>query len=529
MSAYSAAQLRAMAAGMPVAQADPVRGYAPPTVLDRIVGYINPAAGLRRHFDRQRLTRAYLAAAPGDTWRPRRGTASPNADHVADAATLRAKSRFLIQNVEYIAAGMNARVAHIVGTGIVPKWAGRSGSRLGKLWKEWVKVADADGRLDFYGLQAAAVRAMDADGEVLIRIRARMASDGLPVPMQLQLLEIDWLDNQRMVAEVSGNQVIEGKEYDALGRVVAYWLWDQHPGDVGLLRARGMTSKRVPADQVIHLYAPTRPGQGRGFPRLSPVIPRVRDLQLLEDAEMARKNLEGRLSVLATGDVASMANPVENGGAGDPTGARLTGELGNLGSGGITQLPPGLNLTVVEPKAAPGFVDYCRYNIGLICAGGGFTYEMATGDMSRTNYSSARVRLLDFRREIEQLQWHIVIPMLCDRVCREFANYATLAGLLGAAPAYAVEHSTPRWEYVNPTDDVKADLDEIAGGLASISGKIRRRGDDPEVIFSELEADIKSLQKRGIWDALLMLLKGKASTPAAAEPSAAAQADPTAA
>ena len=257
---------------------DLIRDYVKPTLLDRLIGWANPDAGIRRFFARQRLTRAYSAASPLDSWRPRRPTASANADHAADARTLRSKSRALIQNVEYIAAGMNARVAHIVGTGIVPIWGGRHGPLLNELWKDFVRFADADGLHNIYGLQALATRALDADGEVLVRIRARLPTDDLPVPMQFQVLEIDWLDETRQTSD-TGNVVIHGKEYDALGRCVAYYLWDQHPGDIAVLRARGMISRRVPAQQIIHLYAPTRPGQGRGFPRLSPVINRVRDLQ----------------------------------------------------------------------------------------------------------------------------------------------------------------------------------------------------------------------------------------------------------
>jgi lambda family phage portal protein len=489
------------------------------TLLDRVIGWVNPAAGLRRYFDRQRLTRAYLAAAPGDAWKPKRAGASANADHLADAATLRAKSRFLIQNVEYIAAGMNARVAHIVGTGITVKWGGRDGPKLAKLWNQWMPKADADGRLNYFGLQAGAVRAMDSDGAVLGRLRRRRPEDGLAVPLQIQLLEIDWLDRTRQTGD-NGNVVIGGKEYDALGRCVAYYLWDQHPGDTSVLRARGMQSRRVPADQIIHLYAPGRPGQGDGFPRLAPAITRARDLQLLEDAELARKNLEGRLSVLASADPAAM----ENGGSGDGgTGAgdpQATGQLGELAGGGITKLPPGMNLTVVAPTAAPGFVDDCKYNIHLVCAGGGFTYEQATGDVNETNFSSARVRGLDFRREVEQLQWHTVIPVWCDRICHEFANAAALAGLVPMNPEYTVEHSTPKWEYVNPGDDVQADLDEIFGGLASFSEKLRRRGYDPEVVHQELADDIKRFKEKGIWDDIVMLLKGKTQAQAAASPAA---------
>jgi hypothetical protein len=47
----------------------------------------------------------------------------------------------------------------------------------------------------------------------------------------------------------------------------------------------------------------------------------------------------------------------------------------------ITQLPEGLNLTVVEPKAAPATCEYLKFNLHLIAAGWGVTYEMMTGDV----------------------------------------------------------------------------------------------------------------------------------------------------
>ncbi len=482
---------------------------AGPTVLDRVVGWLSPGLGLRRHVQRQMLTRAYAAALPGDTWRPKRAGVSANTEHAASAAVLRAKSRSLIENVDFIAAGMAARVSYTVGTGIIPTWRGRHGDLLATLWARWVNVADADGARTYYGLQADAVRAMDADGEVLIRIRARKREDGLPVPMQLQLLEIEYLDTSRTQASGS-NTIINGIEYDPLGRVVAYWLWSQHPGDlISTARARGLQSSRVQTQEIIHLRHPGRPGQGRGFPRLSPAITRTRDLQTLEDAELARKNLEARLSVLVSGDLTQLADPSAQAVFGSSSNSRDSKSLGELASGGITELPPGMTSQVIEPKAAPGFVDYCGYNIHLICAGGGFTYEQATGDWSKASWSSGRMRMLDFRREIEQLQWLTVVPSLCERVCAEFAAYAALGGSIVGRPDYAIEHSTPKWDYANPSQEVEADLAEVAGGMCSLSEKIRRRGYDPVKVYDELESDIKQLQSRGIWDALVMLLKGK--------------------
>jgi lambda family phage portal protein len=485
-------------------------------IIDRVIGWVNPHAGLSRHFARQRLARAYEAASPRDSWRPRRAGASANADHQADAVQLRSKSRALVQNVPYIRAGLDALVAATIGTGITQRATGREKDRLNKLFEEWVKVCDADGRLDYYGMQAAAYRAMEQDGEVLIRLRPRRPTDGLPVPLQLQLLEIDWLDSTKTGTQ-QGNQIVNGIEYDALGAVAAYWLFDQHPGDAVTLRGNRATSRRIPADNIIHLFSPERPGQGRGFPRLAPVIARVRDLQLYEDAELARKNLETRLSVLASGDVSQMANPAAYGESTDNVArARQTGDLGELASGGIIEMPAGANITVVEPKAAPGHVEYVKHQLHIIATGMGVTYEMISGDMRETTFSSARVRLLDFRRTVQQMQWLVVIPKMLDRIHRAFIDAAYLGGMV-ATRDYAVSYSTPKWDYVNPEQDVKSDLAEIGGGLSSISEKLRQRGYNPDDVYNELKSDLDKLKAMGILDTLLFLQKGNLPTEAATD------------
>src|SRR5450830_1462252 len=229
-------------------------------ILDRLIGAFNPQAGLRRHHARELLQRAYEGASTQDGWRPRRAGASADTDHRADAATLRVRARSLVKNTPYVARGL-----------------GKDAKRITALWQEWSKVADADGVRNLGGLQAAAYRAMEQDGEVLVRLRARRPSDGLPVPLQLQLVEIDWLDSAK-VGSHGANTIINGIEYDPLGKRVAYWLFDQHPGEILGPRMARTSSSPVPAERIIHLFNPERPGQGRGFTRLAPVISRVRDL-----------------------------------------------------------------------------------------------------------------------------------------------------------------------------------------------------------------------------------------------------------
>lgn len=484
--------------------------------LDRLIGFFDPTRALRRVVDRTRLQRAYEAASPRDSWKPRRGGASAQADHFADATILRTKARALVQNVPYIASSMDALVTNVIGTGIGIRFTGNQADTLNKLWEQWMPVCDADGRLDFYGQEAVSYRAMEQDGEGLVRLRPRRPADGLPVPLQLQLLEIDWLDSTRNGAAdgmPSGNIIVEGIEYDQLGRVAAYWLWDQHPGDATLLRGFRNFSKRVPASSIIHLFDPKRPGQGRGITRLAPIIARTRDTQLYEDAELARKNLETRLSVLVSGDASLMANEnqlssTSASGAADANVARKTGDLGELASGGITEIPAGNNITTIEPKAAGGHVEYVAHQLHIITAALGVTYEMATGDMSQVNFSSARVRMQDVRKGFEHTQWMILIPRLCRPVADAFVRAAIDAGKVPEGTRYGLEFDTPKWDYVNPQQEATSDALQVATGLSSLSAKLRARGENPEKVFAEIGADFQKLKglKVGEGDAAMSVL-----------------------
>lgn len=493
------------------------------TLLDRALSYFAPTAGLRRAMARNALAkvRAYEGASVKDGWIPRRSGASANADHAADGAMLRHRARSLVQNNPYAAKALSCLVANVIGEGILPASRAvdeKTRKTLDALWQAWTAQADADGGTDFHGLEAQAYRAMEQDGEVLIRLRTRRPEDGLAVPLQIQVLEIDYLDSTKNAAtSAAGGPIVSGVEFDKLGRVAANWLYDAHPGDG--YRAGGMISlqsKRYSADKIIHLFAPDRPGQARGISRFAPVIARLRDLAIYEDAELARKQNEALLSVFVSGDGADFAIP----GAGESSAmatskASQFGDLGSLRPGAILATN-GQNVTVAEPKAAPGYADYLRMQLYAVAAGTGVTYEMLTGDLSQVNFSSARMGMMEFRRSAEQRQWHVMVPRLLTRVWAAFVDAAVLAGKVRAAD-YAVEWSTPKWDYVNPIQDVKADLAEVAGGLGSLSEKLRKRGYQAEVVFTEMGKDFELLKKTGALD-MILAATGKTAAPEPVEP-----------
>lgn len=452
-----------------------------------------------------RQVRAYEGANTKDGWRPRRAGASANLDHRADAVQLRARARSLVQNVPYIARALQSLTSATIGTGIEPVSRAESkrlGKQLNSLWESWSPVSDADGLHDIYGLQRLAYHAMEQDGEVLIRKRMRLASDGLPVPLQLQVLEADYIDTAKIGPVAGGGRIVSGKQFDALGRCTGYWLFESHPGDP--LSASKVASKLVPASDIIHLFDARRPGQMRGITRLAPIIARSRDLMLYEDAVLARKNLESRLGVLASASVDAMGNPSD--GATSVDAAKVAdGDLGALPSGGITELPPGLNLTAFDPKPEGGTVEYLKWQLHLIASGIGVPYEALTGDMNEVNFSSARIRIIDFRRDVEQMQWTVLVPRMLNRIWQWFCEAANFTGL---PIDTAVEWSTPRWDYVNPQQDINAEVEAIKYGLMTPSESLRRRGYKPEQVFAELGSDFAALKDSGALP-FLQFLQGK--------------------
>ena len=190
----------------------------------------------------------------------------------------------------------------------------------------------------------------------------------------------------------------------------------------------------------------------------------------------------------------------------DETGQLYTdAEAGTFGT-----LLPGQGFEPFNPDYPSAmFADFVKCNLRGIASGMGVTYEMMTGDVREVNFSSARVSMLEFRRNAEQMQWLTLIPRLCEPIWRAFVDAASMAGSMKPKD-YAVDWSTPKWSYVNPEQDVKADLAAVSGGFTSISEILRRQGYKPELVFAEMKSDFDRLRKDGTLDVMLQLQTNQA-------------------
>jgi capsid protein len=158
----------------------------------------------------KQFARASLGPPPGPTYEAatygRRlglwGTSGigPTAAIQGNLDALRNRSRELYRNNAWARRGAQSYVANAIGTGIVPRWTLEDQvlkRQVEKLFLRWTDESDADGQGDFYSQQATVALTQFLSGEAIVRFRPRRLTDGLSVPLQLQVLEPDHLDEMR--------------------------------------------------------------------------------------------------------------------------------------------------------------------------------------------------------------------------------------------------------------------------------------------------------------------------------------------
>ena len=284
--------------------------------------------------------------------------------------------------------------------------------------------------------------------------------------------------------------MVQGIEFDGLGRRQAYWLYGEHPGDAFASRFGSSESRAVPAAEIAHIYEKQRT-QARGVPWGAPVIRSLRDLDDYEVAELVRKKTEACVTAIVIG-----ADEAEQSIA--PTVVDADGNrVEQFEPGLIAYARGGKDIRFNQPAATGGYAEYKRASLHTIAAGFRVPYELLTGDLSQVNYSSIRAGLVEFRRMIDALQWQLFVPMFCDPVWRWFTEAAWAAGQI-RRPDIPVEWSPPKFEAVDPQKDAMADLLAIRSGTMTLAEAISRQGRNPDAVLAEIAMTNAKLDQLGI-------------------------------
>ncbi|MFW2272468.1 phage portal protein [Burkholderia orbicola] len=451
---------------------------------------------------------ASTTGARAKSWRT--SSAGPNAAAVQNLPLLRSRARDAIRNDPWAKTAIARLVSNTIGNGIQahPQHPNDAVRKMQKqLWEDSCEEIDADDLFDMAGVQTLAARAFFSDGEVLVRRQFRSPSEGLAVPMQIRLLEGDLLPMEKNEIVPGGGEIVNGVEFNAEGRRVAYHLLQRHPGEYGRASTANMQTVRVPADEIAHVFLALRPGQVRGVPELSTVLLRLKSLDNFDDAVLFRQEVSNLFAGFIT------KPPAEPGLMGDPvTGAAMEYDVDgfspvvSLEPGSMQELAPGEDVKFAEPPGAgTDYGPFMRQQLMAAAASVGMPYEVMTGDLRDVSDRVLRVILNEFRRSIEQIQWNVFIHQFCRKVWRWWVDACALSGAMPMADYYRRRRDYLRvrwvpqgWPYIHPVQDVTAKRMEIRSGLASRTGAVLARGDDPEQVDQENADDLARERRLGI-------------------------------
>lgn len=428
----------------------------------------------------------------------------PSSTSIINSTVARRRSRYAVLTNPYAKRAVDVLVSNVVGSGtrmvsLAPNKEFKK--QVEKLFSKWCKKADTTGALNYAGLEALSFRSMIEGGDCFLRLRTRRPSDGLPVPLQLQLLESEQVPV--IMNETRGVQsIIGGIQYDALGKPVFYHMYRNHPGEFMLANAQfdASTTVPVPADDVIHLHEIRRPNDARGLPFLSQVLIQLSDLDRYLDAELVRK----KAAALIGGFIKQPADGGDNNPfstSADPDEL----EIEPMEPGTFPVLPPGYEVQFSAPvDVGISFKEFMRQQLLAIAAGLNITFEQLTGDLSNVNDRTLRATMLEFKRMAVQYQRHVLVHQMHERVFQRWFDLAIISGALvipagmDEDEARAVKWIADPWNYLNPTQEITAQKDEIRAGFTSRSAIIMARGDDPDTVDDQIAADKERQRELGL-------------------------------
>jgi lambda family phage portal protein len=387
------------------------------------------------------------------------------------------RARDIVRNNPWGKRAVEATVSGAISTGIKPMLTSdslRLKKRAQDAFLAWTDQCDFEGLRDFYGFQADLLRNVLIDGEAFCVLSPTGRG---AVPLELKLLGPEYLDRSRVIV----GKILDGIEYDAMGRRVAYWLYPQHPA--GFPNSH---SVRVRAENVLHIFSPPAPGVPRGISWLQPALTSLHELQSFMEAELVRS----RTASLFAGFVrtADGSNPL----------ADQNGQL-TLEPGSVSRLAPGEDVTFSTPPESRYFEPYVRTQLRAIASALNMPYEIFS-DVSQITFASGRHALIGWKRWLEMLVNHVMVFEFCRPVWDLWVRYALMTGVLdGSVEDYRrVRWVAPPLEMLDARAEVLGLQARVRNGFMSRTEAVNQTGLDAEQVEAEIASENRRSDRLGL-------------------------------
>lgn len=485
--------------------------------IDRVISYINPAAGLKRVAARQYsrlLNTGYSEGGASTTKKSMRGytarSSSPEEDIDKNLELLRNRSRDMFMNAPLGRSAIKTTRTNVVGSGLKLKsridaeylgltdeqaeaWESNV-EREFSLWAGSVHC-DALRMNNFYSMQQVVLMGWLMNGDAFTILKHKDATAYMPYSTRLHNIEADRVNtpsfnNSLYTNKVettnpdNGNKIISGIEINKDGEVVACWVSDRYPQalNTGTI-AKQMKWVRIEAygeetgrPNVLHVMEPERAEQRRGVPMLAPVIEPLKQITRYTEAELMAAVVSGFFTVFIKTEGPSSEVPL---GEMIPQDQKVSDEneaVYELGNGAINILREGEEVQIANP-ARPnanfdGFVNALAKYIGA-------ALEIPQDLLQKSfnsSYSASRAALLEAWKMFRMRRsW--IAQDFCQPIYEEWLAEAVAIGRIKAPgffndPVIRKAWSTAEWNgpapgQVDPVKEVEAAVRRIDNGLST--------------------------------------------------------------
>lgn len=416
-----------------------------------------------------------------------------NADaFAADAAlspmvrlTLRNRARYERANNSYLAGISSTLATDLIGTG--PRLQLNSGDAendriVERLFFDWSWMIDLAAKL------RTMREALVVDGEAFVMMITNPRLAGVRLDLRLVEAEMVATPAQYMGSTITpeGN-VVDGLEFDETGNVVGYQVLKFHPG--ANFRVNALDFQPVPANQMVHWFKPSRPGQHRGVPEVAPALKLFGQLRRYTEAVIAAAETAADLAAfIHSNSPAAEVDEVESFAALE------------ISKRTLTTLPEGWDISQLKAEQPTStYKDFKQEILNEIFRCLQIPFNVGALNSSSYNYASGRmdhqVHAMNQRVERDQLE-----RTLLDRLLGAWVEEASsIEGLLPATlPPFAEWDWVWGWdgkEHVDPAKEANAAETRLRTHTTTLAAEYARQGKRWDVELRQRAAEI-ALQKQ---------------------------------
>lgn len=413
---------------------------------------------------------------------------SANSAHVR--RKLRDRSRYEIANNSYARGILDTLADYSIGSGpslqLTYRGSDKSESiraatqKVEVLFSNWAYARKLGEKLHAMHL------ALDGDGEAFGVLTTGRDTMHTPVSLDLRLYECDHFDL------LNGGTWYEddaGVRIGTHGEPTEYAFSPEHPGD---LTGGLAVSQWINAEQVLHLFRKDRPGQLRGVPKTTPALPLF--------AMLRRFTLATVLAAESAANFAAVLSPETDSGCDVVPFEQILQDRGMF-----TTLPAGAVLSQLKAEHPNATYDeFIKAIMREIARCLGVPAVLALGDASKYNYSSGRLDLQAFNRQMEVERRLIIERGGLDPV---FENWLTEAAMIDSFLPDGFVDLLPdlewswRWQgagHVDRQKEASGQQIELANHTTTLSREYAKQGLDWETELRQRARELSRMSELGL-------------------------------